>query len=91
MAKKSKEEKRRDKKRRDKKRQEKIKEEKRREDKRREDYSGIMGHTRTRLRFALLFSILVAVRGERGRPLHQSYPSSCIFHLISEYLQNECF
>ncbi len=32
-----------------------------------EHYSKIMNHVRTRLRFALLKSILVAVRGYRGK------------------------
>ena len=35
--------------------------------KRGETYSDVVNHIRTRIRFALLKSILVAVRGERGR------------------------
>ena len=37
--------------------------------KRNELYSGVMNHVRTRLRFALLKSVLVAVRGYRGRAI----------------------
>ena len=36
-------------------------------DKRKEKYSDVINHIRTRLRFALLKSILVAVRGARGK------------------------
>ena len=35
-------------------------------EKRKEQYSKVMNHVRTRLRFALLKSVLVAVRGYRG-------------------------
>ena len=37
-----------------------------------EDYSHVMNHLRTRLRFALLKSTLVALRGERGKSRKQS-------------------
>ena len=33
-----------------------------------EDYSKVMSHLRTRIRFALLKSTLVAIRGQRGKP-----------------------
>ena len=36
--------------------------------KRKELYSSVVAHIRTRLRFALLRAILVAVRGVRGKP-----------------------
>ena len=35
--------------------------------KRGEQYSDVMNHIRTRIRFSLLKSVLVAVRGERGK------------------------
>ena len=35
--------------------------------KRNEEYSDVVSHIRTRLRFALLKSVLIAIRGERGR------------------------
>ena len=42
-------------------------------DKRNEKYSEVINHIRTRLRFALLKSILVAIRGARGkRSLHSN-------------------
>ena len=37
-------------------------------DKRQEQYSDIMSFMRTKLRFSLLRSVLIAVRGERGKP-----------------------
>ena len=36
-------------------------------DKRQEKYPDIMGFIRTKLRFSLLRSVLIAIRGERGR------------------------
>ena len=36
-------------------------------ERRKESYSHVMGHIRTRLRFALLKSILIAIRGVRGK------------------------
>ena len=36
-------------------------------DKRQEQYPDIMGFIRTKLRFSLLRSVLIAIRGERGR------------------------
>jgi hypothetical protein len=35
--------------------------------KRGEEYSHVVNHIRTRIRFALLKSVLIAIRGERGR------------------------
>ena len=35
--------------------------------KRGEEYSHVVNHVRTRIRFALLKSVLIAIRGERGR------------------------
>ena len=32
-----------------------------------EDYSKVMNHIRTRLRFTLLKSVLIGIRGERGK------------------------
>lgn len=40
-------------------------------EKRKENYSVVMNHVRTRLRFALLKSVLVAIRGYRGRTLQR--------------------
>ncbi len=41
-------------------------------DKTREQYADVINHIRTRLRFALMKSILVAVRGVRGKRFHQA-------------------
>ena len=38
-----------------------------------EQYSDVVNHLRTRIRFSLLKSVLVAVRGERGRRRRQVY------------------
>ena len=45
-------------------------------DKRNERYSDVMSHLRTRLRFSLLKSILVALRGARGKRTEQSNEQS---------------
>ena len=37
-------------------------------EKRRESYASVINHIRTRLRFALLRTVLIALRGERGKP-----------------------
>ena len=37
-------------------------------EKRQESYADIMSFIRTKLRFSLLRSVLIAIRGERGRP-----------------------
>ncbi len=53
--------------------------------KRNELYSDVINHIRTRLRFALLKSILVSVRGARGkRPRHTEEDNLCniSFNLI---------
>ena len=36
--------------------------------KRNEKYSDVMNHIRTRLRFAMLKTVLISLRGERGKP-----------------------
>jgi hypothetical protein len=60
--------------------------------KRNEDYSTIMSYMRTRVRFSLLRSVLVAVRGERGKKSKDAKPiSSTSFNLIPEALQYECY
>ena len=50
---------------------------------RNEEYHHVMNHLRTRIRFALLRSVLVAVRGERGKRQLQSHPiSSVSFNMV---------
>ena len=47
-------------------------------EKSKEEYSHVMNHLRTRLRFTLLRSTLIAVRGERGK---SSRPKTSLFEL----------
>ena len=60
--------------------------------KRNEEYSHVLNHMRARIRFSLLRSVLVAVRGERGK--RQPTPralSSTSFNLIPDIQNYECF
>ena len=55
--------------------------------KRGEEYSHVVSHVRTRIRFALLRSTLIAVRGERGRRRRKETEtplSEISFNLIPE-------
>lgn len=53
--------------------------------KRNEDYHRVISHIRVRVRFALLRSVLVAVRGERGRSQRHAQPlSSVSFNMVPE-------
>ena len=60
--------------------------------KRNEEYHHVMKHIRTKVRFSLLRSVLVAVRGERGTRQHKSKPLSAVsFNMIPEAMSYECF
>ena len=60
--------------------------------KRHEKYSHVLNHMRARIRFSLLRSVLVAVRGERGKKHQTPKPlSSTSFNLIPDALEYECF
>ena len=60
--------------------------------KRNEDYHHVIAHIRTRVRFSLLRSVLVAVRGERGKRQPTSKPLSDIsFNMIPEAMEYESF
>ena len=60
--------------------------------KRNEDYHHVINYIRVKVRFAILRSVLIAVRGERGRKTTSSQPiSSTAFNLIPEAMQYECF
>ena len=50
--------------------------------KRKEEYAHVMQYIRTRLRFNLLRSILVAIRGERGRSSRADPISSIEFGMV---------
>ena len=52
--------------------------------KRREAYSDVIGHIRTRLRFALLRSTLVALRGVRGKSRGEPSDMDISFNLIPQ-------
>ena len=60
--------------------------------KRNEDYNDVLSHMRTRVRFSLLTSVLVAIRGERGKRGPSAKPlSSTSFNLITEASEYESF
>ena len=59
--------------------------------KRNEKYSHVISHMRARVRFSLLRSVLVAVRGERGKRQASPRPfSSTSFNLIPDAQSYEC-
>ena len=60
--------------------------------KRNEDYSHVLSHMRARVRFSLLRSTLVAVRGERGKRQPAARPlASTSFNLIPDMQDYESF
>ena len=57
-----------------------------------EDYHYVVSHIRTRLRFSLLRSVLIALRGERGKRAASTQPlSSTPFNMIPEAVSYECY
>ena len=59
--------------------------------KRNDDYHQVIGHIRTRIRFSLLKSVLVAVRGERGRKHASPQSVSAVaFNKIPCAMHYEC-
>ena len=60
-------------------------------DKKKERYSDVMGHMRTKLRFSMLRSTLIALRGVRSKQQHRYEPSLSFldFGLIPESLSYE--
>lgn len=60
-------------------------------DKRNEAYHHVMNHMRTRIRFSLLRSVLIAIRGERGKKAKSAKPlSSVSFNLVPDAQEYEC-
>ena len=59
--------------------------------KRNEDYRHVIGHMRTRMRFALLRSVLVAIRGERGKKYSSKPLSSVAFDMVPEAMDYESY
>ena len=50
---------------------------------RNENYNHVVSHMRTRVRFSVLRSTLIAIRGERGKKTPSEKPLSCTsFNLI---------
>ena len=60
-------------------------------DKRHEKYSDVVNHMRTRLRFALLRSILIAVRGSRGKRMYAQDLSNVAYNLIPYEMTYESY
>ena len=59
---------------------------------RNEEYQYVINNIRLRFRFALLRSVLVAIRGERGRRSKPVEPAGSIsFNMVPELMQYECF
>ena len=57
---------------------------------RNEDYHHVVNHIRTRVRFSLLKSVLVAVRGERGRRTGAAQPVSLVsFNMVPDAMHYE--
>ena len=58
--------------------------------KRNEDYHHVINNIRTRVRFSLLKSVLVAIRGERGRKQETTLPlSSVSFNMVPDAMHYE--
>ena len=58
--------------------------------KRNEEYHHVINHIRTRIRFSLLRSVLIAIRGERGKKQPPSQPlASVSFNMIPEAVSYE--
>ena len=55
-----------------------------------ESYSHVMNFMRTRLRFALLRSVLIAVRGSRGKRIKEPHVGAVAFNLIPSWQPYDC-
>ena len=59
---------------------------------RNEKYSDVLSHMRVKVRFSLLRSVLIAIRGERGKKQFTTKPlSSTAFNLVPDALDYESF
>ncbi len=59
--------------------------------KRNEDYTHVISHMRTKIRFSVLRSVLIAIRGERGKKTTSSKPfASTSFNLVPNAPEYEC-
>ena len=59
-------------------------------DKKGETYADVINFVRTKLRFSLLRSILIAVRGVRGKSVQEPYLGNIAFNLIPDRVFYEC-
>ena len=59
--------------------------------KRNEDYKHVINHIRTRIPFPILRSVLVAVRGERGKIYQSKSLSSVPFNMVPDAMNYESF
>jgi len=60
--------------------------------KRGEEYSAIISYMRTRIRFSILRSTLIAIRGERGKRQSSAQPvHATSFNLIPATMEYECY
>ena len=59
--------------------------------KRNESYKDVINHMRTRVRFALLRSVLISIRGERGKKYPARPMASVAFNMVPEAMQYESF
>ena len=60
--------------------------------KRGEEYSAIISYMRTRIRFSILRSTLIAIRGERGKRQSSAQPiHATSFNLIPASMDYECY
>ena len=55
-----------------------------------EQYSHVMSYLRTRLRFSLLRSVLIAVRGVQGKTMKEPYIGSVAFNLVPTSNSYDC-
>ena len=57
-----------------------------------EEYHYVINHIRLKVRFALLRSVLIAIRGERGRRSKPAQPiGATSFNMVPEAMQYESF
>ena len=59
-------------------------------EKRGEKYADVMNFVRTKLRFSLLRSVLIAVRGVRGRCIKEPYLGNISFNLVPSMQFYDC-
>ena len=57
-----------------------------------EEYASVMNHMRTRIRFSIMRSVLVALRGQRGKPTTSAKPLAVTsFDLIPQSMAYESY